>query len=181
MPMNVNQFIGAGLKDAKIKISTGVTYDIFGVVSAVGDPDRDEIEVKGDDEVKGIFTMGLKETITIESNALSFDVIQAITGNSVSSSATGSEIALGTDSEMNPPIVEVQAYTIARSADGTSSVIKKTWFKVQLGKIKVEQAGENEFKFSCEGTAFPTSTNVTGAALDSKRIATLNVYAGTIA
>lgn len=178
--MNVNQFIGAGLKDAKIKIAAGTTYDIFGVVSAVGDPDRDEIEVKGDDEVKGIFTMGLKETISIESNAVHFDVIQAITGNSVSSSATGSEVALGTDSEMNPPIVEVQAFTTARSADGTASVIKKIWHKVQLGKIKVEQAGENEFKFSAEGTAYPTSSDVTGAALGSKRISTLNSYAGSI-
>lgn len=181
MSMNVNQFIGAGLKDAKIKIAAGTTYDIFGVVAASGDPDRDEIEVKGDDEVKGIFTMGLKESITIESNALPFDVIQAITGNSVSSSASGSEVALGTDSETNPPIVEVQAFTTARSADGTASVIKKVWHKVQLGKIKVEQSGENEFKFSAEGIAYPTSTDVTGAALTNKRIATLYAYSGTIA
>lgn len=177
--MDVNNFIGAGLKDAKIKTSDGTEIDIKGVVTASGDPDRDEVEVKGDDSVLGVFTMGLKESISIEANALSFDIIQAITGNTVSSSATGSEVALGTDSEMNPPIVEVQAFTNARSEDGTASVIKKTWYKVQLTSIKVEQAGENEFKFTAEGVAYPTEEDVTGAALSAKCISSINAYSGT--
>lgn len=174
--MDVNNFIGAGLYDGIIKNSDGEEFDIHAIVTASGDPERDEIEVKGDDEVKGVFSMGLSETITIEANAISFDVIQEITGNDVSSSATGSEIALGTDSEMNPPIVEVRAYTTAKSEDGTTSVIEKTWHRVQLFAIKVEQAGENEFKFSCEGKAVQTSTDIEEVALDSKRIATLKAY-----
>lgn len=178
--MNVNQFIAAGLKDAKVKVAGGTTYDIYGVVTVAGDPDRDEIEVKGDDSILGTFTSGLKEKISIESSALAFDVIQAITGNTVSSSPTGSEIALGTSSEANAPIVEIQAFANGKSADTTVSVIKKTWHKVQLTNIKVEMAGENEFKFTAEGMAFQTATDVTGAALATTRIATINAYSGSV-
>ena len=174
--MDVNNFIGAGLYDGIIKNSDGDEYDIHAIVTASGDPERDEIEVKGDDEIKGTFSMGMSEAITIEANAISFDVIQEITGNDVSSSATGSEIALGTDSEKNPPIVEVKAYTTAKSEDGTAAVIEKIWHKVQLFNIKFEQSGENEFKFACEGKAIPTSTDIEEAALTTKRIATLKSY-----
>lgn len=179
--MNVNQFIGAGLKDARIKTAAGTVVDINGIVNVSGDPQTDEIEVKGDDTTLGVFVMGLSESLEIEANALSFDAIQAITGNTVSSSATGSEVALGTDSEMNSPVVEVQAFTTARSKDGTASVIKKVWHKVQLRNVKVEQQGENEFKFTAEGTAFQTDTDVAGSALSNRRIATLSAYSGSIA
>jgi len=174
--MDINNFIGAGLYDGIIKNADGDEFDIHAIVTASGDPERDEIEVKGDDELKGTFSMGLSEAITIEANAISFDVIQEITGNDVSSSATGNEVALGTDSEKNVPFVEVKAYTTAKSADGTASIIEKIWHKVQLSAIKVEQAGENEFKFSCEGRAIPTEEDIEGAALTTKRIATLKAY-----
>jgi hypothetical protein len=176
--MNVNNIIGAGLKDAKIRNSDGDLFDVYGVVTATGEPEKDEIEVKGDDKLLGIFVTGQKETFTLEANGLTFDIIQEITGNDVSSSATGSEIVLGTESENNPPIVEVQAFTTAKSADGTECVIKKTWYKVQFSNIKVEQAGENEFKLTCEAIAYQTEEDVTGEKLDSECIAKLQVDSG---
>jgi hypothetical protein len=178
MAMDPNKVIGAGLKDAKIKNSDGDIFDIYGVVTANGDPDRDEIEVKGDDVILGVFAQGLKESITIEANAITFDVLQEITGATLNSSATGADILLGTDSESNPPIVEIQAFTTAKTSDGTATVIKKTWYKVQLTSIKVEQAGENEFKFTAEGTAYPTATDVTGAALAESCISKLQQDSG---
>ncbi|RKY30305.1 MAG: hypothetical protein DRP74_07260, partial [Candidatus Omnitrophota bacterium] len=105
--MDVSKFYGAGLKHAYVKDDEGNEVDIFAIVSASGDREQDELEVKGDDEIKGVFISGSKESFTIEANGVSFEVIQMITGNSVASSATGSDIALGTDSELNPPYVEI--------------------------------------------------------------------------
>jgi hypothetical protein len=185
MAYTPNQVIGAGLRDARIKIATGTEYDINGIVSIGGDPERDEVTVKGDDSTLGTFTMGMSETLSIEANSLTFDVIQQITGNAAanimqSSTVVGKEVALGTDSEMNPPVVEVQAFTTALSVDNTKSYIQKVWHKVQLTNVRVTQAGEAEFKLLADGRAFQTSTDITGASLTSRRISTVRTKSGDI-
>ena len=172
--MNYKHY-GAGLNDGKIKLSDGTEYDIGAVVSAEGDPQIDDVPVKGDDELKATFYFNQREEITIRANALSFDVIQAITGNSASSSEDGIEVALGTESEQNPPFVEVQAFTTGKDDDGSAVTIKKTWHKVQIGTIKMVQSGENEFNVEMVGTAYSTSDDIEGEALGSKRVATLQV------
>lgn len=174
--MDVINFTGAGLRDAKVKKSDGTEIDIYAVVTAEGDPERDEVEVKGDDELIAIYNFGLREKITLKGNGLSFDTIAAITGNDVSSSATGSEIGLGTDSEKNPPYVEIQAFSTAKSADGTACEIKKVWHKVQITNIKVSQSGENEFSMEAEGMAYQTDEDIEGSSLSEAKISTLYIY-----
>lgn len=178
--MDVGNFYGAGLKHAYVKDADGNEIDIFAIIGASGDREQDELEIKGDDEVKGIIISGSKETFTIEANGVSFEVIQMITGNSAASSSTGSDIALGTDSELNPPYVEIGCLTNAKSSDGTASTLLKIWHKAQLKAVKVEQAGETEFKFTAEGLAVPTDDDIEGNALESNRIATLKAYAGAV-
>lgn len=172
--MNLNQY-GAGLKNGTIKTSDGNTYDINAIVTAEGEPQMDDIAIKGDDETKLTFYFNQREEITIQANGLSFDVLQEITGNSYASSAEGIEIPLGTVSEQNPPFVEVQAETTAKDDDGTATTIKKIWHKVQLMTPKVTQSGENEFNVEMTGVAYPTSDDIEGVALSSKRVATLRV------
>lgn len=165
---------GAGLKDGKIKVAAGTIYDIDAIISAEGDPQQDEIQVKGDDEVKATFVTGVSENLTIVANAISFDVLQAITGNSYTSSPSGIEIPLGTDSEENPPFVEVQGFTQAKQADGTVATIKKIWHKVQIFSIKTSQAGEQEFNIELQARAYQTDETIVGASI-SNRVATLQV------
>lgn len=176
--MDVKNAFGAGLKDAKIRDANGTLHDLFGVVTAEGQTTREETEVRGDDQLLGTFGSSLREELTLEANAVSFDVIAAITGNQVTTVAdTSSKIDLGTDSELNPVFVEVQAFTNAKFKDGTPAEIKKTWHKVQLNSITISQAGEQEFRVSMEGVALQTTTDVTGSELGVNKIATLEVYA----
>lgn len=175
MALDPNATWAAGLKDGKIRVAAGDLFDINAIVSAEGEPEQDEIEVKGDDEVKATFVSNISEELTIVANGISFDVLQAITGNSFSSSASGMKIKLGTDSQENPPFVEVQAFSQAKNADGTKMYVKKTWFKVQLYSIKPTQAGEQEFNIEMKGRAYQTATDVTGAALSENCVSELAI------
>lgn len=174
MPIDVAS-VGAGLYDGKIKTSDGNVYDIYAIVSASGEVAQDETEVNGDDERKATFISNIREDLTISANGLSFDTIQAITGNTYSSSAGGIEIALGTDSQVSPPDVEVQAFTKAKDSSGQAATIKKTWHKVAIKTVQVSQEGESEFSMEMTGTAFQTDVDIEGNSLGSKRIATLQV------
>lgn len=171
---------GAGLRHGYVKDTNGVVYDIDAIVTVDASPEQDETEVKGDDALKATFAFNRKETLTITANGLSLDVLQAITGNAVSSSATGAEIALGTTSELSPPFVEVGAYTNGKNSAGTAVVIKKVWHRVQLNKPVVKMAGETEFSVDFEGVAYQTATSITSVALASTRTATLEVYEGSV-
>lgn len=175
MPLDLTVY-GAGLKNGTVRTSDGTPYDIGAIVSAEADVAQDEVEVKGDDELKVTFVSNIREELTIVANALSFDVIQGITGNNYSSSATGVEVAMGTDEQKNPPFVEVSAETDAKDDAGTSVTLKKTWHKVQIKSIKLTQAGESEFNMELTGTAYQTSTDIESNNLGSKRVATVEVY-----
>ena len=168
---------GAGLSDAKIKVLAGTTYDIKGVVTAEGSPENTKTEIKGDDSILGSFISAQKETVSIKANAVSFDVIQAITGNTYSSSASGGEVPMGTVAEQNPVYVELQAFTTAKNTDGTAVTVKKVWHKVQIESTKISQANEQELTMELEGIAIPTATEINGSTvLTPARVATLSYY-----
>lgn len=176
--VNIKNAIGAGLKDAKIKVAAGTIYDIYGVVTAEGKTQREETEVRGDDQLLGTFGSSLREELTIEANAISFEVLAAITGNTATIVPdTSATIDIGSDSELNPIFVEVQAYTNAKTSDGVTAQIKKTWHKVQINNISYSQAGEQEFKVTMEGIALQTNEDITGAAFSPvvNKIATIEV------
>lgn len=171
---------GAGLRHAWVKVAGGTIYDIDAVVTIDASPEQDDTEIKGDDSIKATFSANRKETLTITANGLSMDVIQAITGNSISSSAGGAEIAVGTTAELSPPFVEVGGMTNGKTDGGTAVVIQKVWHKVQLNKITQKMAGESEFSIDMEGTAIQTATDITGSALTSTRTSTVSVYTGSV-
>lgn len=168
---------GAGLKDTKIRDADGNLHDVYGVTSAEGSVQREETEVRGDDQILGTFGSSLREELTIEANAISFDVLQAITGNQVTESASSSRILMGTTKELNPTFVEVQAFTNAKFKNGDTAEIKKTWFKVQINSVSFSQAGEQEFNATLEGVALQTDQDITGAAIDDLPEGELTVYA----
>lgn len=175
MALDPNATWSAGLKDAKVRDSSGNLYDLNAVISIEGDPKQDEIEVKGDDEVKATFVTSLSEDLSIVSNGISFDVLQAITGNSYSSSPTGVEIGLGTDSQENPPFVELIGRSQAKNADGTKVDLIKTWYKVQIYSVKITQAGEKEVACEMKARAYQADEDITGVALPEKRVAKLAI------
>lgn len=177
--MDVKNAFGAGLKDAKVKDSNGDVHDIYGVVTVEGQSQREETEVRGDDQILGTFGSALREEITIEANAVNFETLAAITGNQVTEVAlTSAKISLGTPNELNPVFVEVQAFTSAKLKSGQKAEIKKTWHKVQINTISLSQAGEQEFKVTLEGVALQTDENIEGAAFSpaETKVATLEVY-----
>jgi len=170
-----NHVYGAGLQHASVRDDDGVVYDIDAIINAEGDPTQEDTEIKGDDTIKATFSSGRKEELTITANAISMDVLQAITGNTVSSSAGGSTIAVGTVAEMSAPFVEITMDVTARSDAGTAVIVRKVWHKVQLNKAKVTAGNGSELAVELTGIAIQTSTNIVGGALTTARVATLAV------
>lgn len=168
-----DSFIGSGLRHGYIRNADGDLFDINAIISISADPEQDEVEVKGDDTVKGTFASGRKESITLTANALTFDTIQAMTGNTVSSSATGSEIAVGTQSELNAPFVEVGGVTNGKKSDGTLSYLERVFHKVQFKSITVSQENGSEFSVEMSGTGYYTNTDIEGEPLASGRTSTI--------
>ena len=164
---------GAGQKDAKVKLAAGTTFDIEAIIEVSGDPQQETVEVKGDDTLKTTFVFSQTENVTIRANAISFDVLQAITGNTYGSSAVGSEIPLGTVSEQNPPFIELQSFVLAKRADNVATTIEKIFHKVQIYTIKINSSNGNEFSVEMTGKAYQTATDIAGAALTPARIATI--------
>lgn len=180
--MDLNKAYGAGLKNGYVRTADGNVYDINAIIQIDASNDQTDTEIKGDDEIKVTFSSGRKETLTVTANGLTFDAIAAITGNTVSSSASGMEIPLGTISEMNPPFVEIGGEVNGKADDGTSVVLKKVWHKVQLGDVKVNMQNETEFSLEMAGTAYQTDEQITGdpfaQGAGTHRTATLYTYAG---
>lgn len=175
-----NKAYGAGLKHGYVRDSAGVVYDINAVISIDADNEQDDTEVRGDDAVKATFSSHRKETLTITANGLTFDTLQAITGNTVSSSATGKDIPLGTPSELNPPIIEAGGQTNGRTDDGTAVVLEKIFHKVQVNSVVVNMEGESEFSIEMTGQAYQTDADIEGTALNPSRTSTMYEYEGQV-
>lgn len=176
---DLNKALGAGLRHGYVKDSGGIVYDINAIVNVEADNEQEDTEVRGDDSIKAVFSSARKETLTITANGVTFDVIQAFTGNTVNSSASTIDIPLGTQSELNPPLVEVGALTNGKNEEGTNVVIRKVFHKVQINSVVVNQESESEFSLEMTGQAVQTATDIIGGALTPARTSTLSVYVGT--
>jgi hypothetical protein len=181
---NYNKAYGAGLKNAWIRDANGVSYDINAILKIDASNSQNDVEVKGDDAIKITFSSERVETLKISANGLTFDMIAAITGNTVSSSATGLAVPQGTNSELSPPFVEVGGQVNGKSDDGTVVVIQKVWHKVQLGNVSLAMENEKEFSLEADGTAYQTAVDVTGAAFAVQpgviRSSTVTEYNGSV-
>jgi len=169
---------GAGLRNGYIRTADGVFHDIEAIINIESDISQEDTEIPGDDQIKAVMSSGRREELTITANAVTLDVITSITGNSVSSSAGGAEIALGSDLELNPVFVEVGGEVVGKSSTGVAVTIRKIWHKVQLGQTKVNWGNGNELSVEITGNAYPSAVDITGAALASSRVATLKVDNG---
>lgn len=169
--MNDQQNIGAGLQEVRFKTADGSIFIAWGAMEATGEADVEVIEINGDDQKLGEFVTRQAENLTLNFNAISFDVLQAITGNNYASSADGIEIPSGTDSEQNPPFVEVEAKSLARRKDGTAGYFIKKWYKVQIKNPQVSQVNATELACTLEGVAYKTDTDIEENPLADARVA----------
>jgi hypothetical protein len=172
--MNFSQ-IGAGVFDCKVKTASGDEYDVFAISSVSSDPEQDEVEIKGDDETKGTFVSNIRESMTLVANGLNFETLEAITGNTLASSTGGMELPIGTVTQASPVNLEVQAYVRAKDSDNVSTTVSKVWHNVQFTSLSLSMETESEMSIEMTGTAYQTESDITGSALGSKRIATLQV------
>lgn len=161
--------IGAGLQEVVFKLADAEEYTAWGAIEASGEPETEVIEIFGDDQKLGEFITQQSENITLAFNAITFDVLQAITGNNYASSTAGIEIPMGTDSEQNPPYCEVKAKSLARAQDGTAGYFIKTWYKVQIKNPQISQQLGTELSCEMEGIAYKTSEDIEGNSLATAR------------
>lgn len=186
MAETYNHTYGAGMKHGQVKVAAGTVYDIDAIVNIEGEPEQDTTEIPGDDTIKATFASGRRENITITANAVSMDVIAAITGNSVEditgtgSTVVGKKVPLGTDSELNPPFVEVKAQITGKTDEGTAVNVIKTWHRVQLNSFQLGAGNGSEMSITLSGTAVRAATEIDGTtALTPARVATLEVTNAT--
>jgi hypothetical protein len=177
MPI-ANSFIGSGLRHGYVKESDGTVHDIYGIMEVSADPEQDETEVKGDDTVLGTFASSRKENVTISANAFSFDAIQAMTGATGASSASGTELPIGTTAEQNAPFVEVGAVTNGKDDEGNLTYVMKVYHKLQVKSVKVNQANGTEFSIEAPAVAYYTTKDITGATLSPGRTSTVKHHLG---
>ena len=182
MAETYNHAYGAGMKHGQVKVKEGTVYDIDAIVNIEGEPEQDTTEIPGDDTIKATFASGRRENITITANAVSMDVIAAITGNTATditgtgSTVVGKKVPLGTDSELNPPFVEVKAQITGKTDEGTAVNVIKTWHRVQLNSFQLGAGNGSEMSITLSGTAVRAATEIDGAtALTPARVATLEV------
>lgn len=182
MAETYNHTYGAGMKHGQVKVAAGTVYDIDAIINIEGEPEQENTEIPGDDTIKATFSSGRKENITITANAVSMDVIAAITGNTAedvtkeASTVIGKAIPLGTDAELNPPFVEVKAQITGKTDEGTSVNVIKTWHKVQLNSFTLGAGNGSEMSITLSGTAVRTDKEIDGqTALSPARVATLEV------
>ena len=167
------QNLAAGLQQVVFQTADGTEYVAWGAVEASGDPQTDAIEIKGDDKKLGEFVTNQSEDLSLKFSAISFDVLQAITGNSVTSNASNIEIGVGTDSEQNAPYVGIKAISMARNKNGSAGYFSKNWHKSQIKTIKIGQATEAGVEVELSGTAYKTDEDIQGNSLTSQRVATI--------
>lgn len=154
--------VAAGLQDLQIKAADGETYDVFAVVNASGEPNVTKIEINGDDTKIATFNTGQFEALTITANGVSFEAFSALTGNTLNSSPNNVGIPMGTDSQQNPPFVQLIARSIAKLENGVTGYAKMTWYKAQIDTIRIVQAGEQGMTVEMTGSALKTSVDIEG-------------------
>lgn len=183
MAETFNHTYGAGMKHGQVRTQEGSVYDIDAIINIEGEPEQDTTEIQGDDTIKATFASGRRENITITANAVSMDVIAAITGNTVEDikkdegeDVVGKKVPLGTDSELNPPYVEVKGQITGKTEEGTAVNVIKTWHKVQLNSFQLGAGNGSEMSITLSGTAVRTEKEIDGEKeLTPARVATLEV------
>lgn len=184
--MDITGFYGSGVRHAWVRDADDAVYDIDAIITVGGDNENEETEIPGDDAIKATIRSAQKISMTVEGNSLSFDAHGALTGNTpvqtpaVASPASpqSAEIAGGTDTELNAPFVEIGAVTVGKTADGRNAYLVRTFHKVQAGPISTEQGNGSESTWTFDAVAYPTSVDVEGEALASKRIDTRKIVIG---
>lgn len=183
--MDFNHIYGAGFRHGQVKTANETVYDIDAIIGIEGEPEQESTQIPGDDTVKATFSSSRTENITVTANAISMDVLAAITGNTAtdigtSPNFTGKEIPLGTQTELNAPFVEVSGVINGKTDEGTNVMVKKTWHKVQFTTVKITSSNGSEMSVELTGTAVQTDKGIAGAALTPLRVATLSIQTGSL-
>lgn len=186
MPPAITGFYGSGVRHAWVRDADDNVFDIDAIVTVGGDTENEETEIPGDDAIKAVIRSAQRVSLSVEGNSLSFGAHGALTGNTATqtpadtSPATpqSAEIAGGTDSELNAPFVEIGAVTVGKTADGRNAYLVRTFHKVQPGPISTEQGNGSETTWSFDANAYPTTTDIGGEALATKRIDTRKIVIG---
>jgi len=172
---------GSGILHAWVKKADGTVHDLDAIMSADDDPTMESTEIPGDDEIKVTFNSNQKLGLSIKANAHSFGAIDALSGNTTTfvAATTGvgaqpayKHTAGGTNSEKNPPFVEMGTVTNGKDNLGNEGHIIRVFHKLQAMPAKSPQENASEYGTEFDATAYPTATDIEGNALASKRIYT---------
>lgn len=169
---------GAGLRHGWVRTANGVYHDIDAIINLEGEYDVETTDIEGDDQLLAQFASLPTASLSIVANSLSPALLAALTGQTVTTVSTtgkkGQEVGLGGNGHANPPVVEVGGLTVGKlKHDDSAQTIKRIFHRVQLRVTGIPQEKDGEFNVTFEGLAFPTTTDITGTALPSRRVESL--------
>lgn len=179
---------GSGLLHGWVKEADGTVHDLDAIMSGSGDPEFDTNEILGDDEVKLALNSNQRVNLSLTANAFSFDAYAAMTGNPVTDVAAVvgppavpayKHMPGGTLAENNAPFIELGLVTLGKDNADNDVHYVRVFHRVQVKPIKTQQGNGSELNMEFDATAYPTSVNIEGDALASRRIDTKYVFDGT--
>ena len=113
--------------------------DIYGVRSGSLDVDTDSYDNTGDDSILSTWSWFNFATLSIQSGYIPFELIQTLTGASITSSGTAPadfySIPLWNESSLNQPVRPVLVRVPSKDQAGTPRVLDFVLFRVQFEPI----------------------------------------------
>lgn len=173
----MGQARGAGLRHGYIRTNDGAYHDVDAIINLEGEYDVPTTDVEGDDQLLAQFSSLPTLSLSVTANSMNPGLLATLQGEAVEEITTegkaGQEVGLGGDGHANPPVVELGGFTVGRlKANDKAQTIKRIFHKVQLRLVSAPQEKDSEFSSSFEGIAFPTTVDVTGTELPTRRVET---------
>ncbi len=165
-----------GLRDVAIKTFGASTtwWDVPGVMELTPGAEADTVVQNGDDVYVRTFMANYKGSLTLVSSMTALDIMALVSGNSVSSTGgTESDMYVGTDYDLEPPLLVIRAKCRAQDDDARSTTVGLwLWFhvyalKCQLSKpTSAPEVGNNKLmQQRVEFTVIPSTVDEANVAV----------------
>ncbi len=165
-----------GLRDVSIRTFGASTtwWDVPGVMELNPASEAATVEQYGDDVYVRTFLSNYKGSLALVTSMTSMDILALVSGNSVSSTGgTESDMYVGTDYDLEPPLLVIRAKCRAQDDDSRSTTVGLwVWFHVYALKCQLAkpnsppEIGNNKLaQQRIEFTVIPSAVDEANAAV----------------
>lgn len=149
--------------------------DIYGVRSGSLDVDTDSYDNTGDNSILSTWSWFNFATLSVQAGYIPFDLIQTLTGATITSSGTGPNdfysLPLWNEASLNQITRPVLVRVPSKTSAGTTRTLDFVLFKVQFEPITFDGPNYKDgLLINYSGKCLMSSTDESGAALADRAI-----------